>query len=84
MKVRQVLWQVIRFTPWLYALSFFMQILRLSILVVPALILRVLFDVLSNHAQLNWWIIGLICLLVVILFQGEDDMFVLTAWTHQG
>lgn len=67
MKVRQAVWQLLRFTPWLYALSFLLQILRLTILLVPGLLIQAIFNTLSpsNHGAIAGWIWELIALLVV-------------------
>ena len=67
MKVRQAVWQILRFTPWLYTLSFFLQILRLTILLVPGLLIQAIFNALSSpiHGPIAGWIWELIALLVV-------------------
>lgn len=64
MKVRDVLWRLLRFTPWLYALSFILQILRLGILLVPGLLIQAIFNALAGQGQAQCSVWALIALLV--------------------
>ena len=60
MNVRQVAAYLVRQSPRLYAVSLVLQLLRLSILVVPGLIIAALFDTLAPHNHALWgaWALG--------------------------
>jgi ATP-binding cassette subfamily B protein len=61
-----VMWRLIRFTPWLYAGSMLLQIARLGILIVPGLVVKQIFDVLTSttHFTPAFW--SLIALLIAV------------------
>ncbi len=61
----QAIWQLLRYSPRLYALSFVLNIFRSSIVLVPGLLIQAIFNTLTQSTQLSWWLWGLIALLVV-------------------
>ncbi len=67
MSLWAVLWRLPRLTPRLYALSLLLQILRLTILIVPGLIIGAIFDTLSARHQATWGLWALIALLVAVV-----------------
>lgn len=64
MSIWPVLWQLVRLTPRLFALSLVLQVLRLTILLVPGLLISVMLDTLAGKAPVNW---GLPILLALLL-----------------
>ncbi len=64
MTVWMLAWRLLRATPSLYALSLALQVLRLSLLVVPGLIVAAIFDTLTRRAHVTWGLWALIALLV--------------------
>jgi ATP-binding cassette subfamily B protein len=63
MNALKVMWCLIRFTPWLYGFSMLLQIARLSILIVPGLIIQRLFDELAKQTHFTpvfWSLIALL------------------------
>lgn len=69
MSTWRLVWHLIRFSPGLYLLSFVLQILRLSLLLVPGLLFRELFNVLTTGTEtaesFTPWFWLLVALLVV-------------------
>lgn len=57
-------WRLIRFKPGLCAVSLILQILRLSVILVPGLIVREIFNTLTGNAQVSWGVEVLIALIV--------------------
>ena len=59
-----VIWRLIRFKPWLCLVSLVLQILRLSIILAPGLIVSEIFNTLTGHARVGWSIEALVALIV--------------------
>jgi ATP-binding cassette subfamily B protein len=64
MKMRSVLWRLLRFSPGLYALGFLTQMLQFVVLLVPGLLMRELFDTLTGQARVDWGLWWLLALLL--------------------
>ncbi|HZR40338.1 MAG TPA: ABC transporter ATP-binding protein [Ktedonobacteraceae bacterium] len=65
MRTWHVIWRILRFAPWLYLLCFIVSILSVSSLLLPGLVIRAIFNTLTSHVQLSWWLWMLIAFLVV-------------------
>ncbi len=66
MKVLDVNWRLIRFSPAIFIISLLLQIFRLGLLLAPGLVLRTVFDRLATAAPLDWHLWGVIALIVVL------------------
>ena len=64
MKTRRLIWNLAVFKPWLFVLTSGCWTLSLVFLMVPGLIVREFFEVLTEDARVNLGIWGLIALLV--------------------
>src|SRR5258708_3136211 len=60
MNTRRTFWQIISFSPWLYALNIFLQLFRSCFLLLPGLIVFNIFNVLATNQPLGWnlWTLG--------------------------
>lgn len=64
MKLRTVVWPLVRFSPRLYTASILLQVLQFLVLLVPGLLMRELFDTLTGQAGVDWGLWGLLALLL--------------------
>ncbi len=53
MNVWQAVWQLVRFAPWLFVANALIWIVEDFFYLAPGLVLRQIFDTLTDHAQLN-------------------------------
>jgi ATP-binding cassette, subfamily B, bacterial len=60
MKIRKAFWQMITFSPWLYALNMLLQLFRSGLLLLPGLIVFAIFNVLTANEPVGWnlWTLG--------------------------
>ena len=63
MNVWQAVWRLVRFAPWLFVANALIWIVEDFFYLVPGLVLRQLFDTLTDHAQLNVGFWALLALL---------------------
>jgi ATP-binding cassette subfamily B protein len=66
MSIWPVLWRLVRLTPRLFALSLLLQVLRLTILLVPGLLISAMLDTLAGHAPVTWGLPVLLALLIAV------------------
>jgi ATP-binding cassette subfamily B protein len=59
-----VIWRLVRFTPWLYLLNFCLQVVALVLPLLPGLIIREVFNMLSGPTPVSWGLGGLVALLI--------------------
>ncbi|HWE60733.1 MAG TPA: ABC transporter ATP-binding protein, partial [Chloroflexota bacterium] len=64
MSIWPVLWRLVRLTPRLFALSLVLQMARLTILLVPGLLLSALLETLAGTAPVSWGLPLLLALLI--------------------
>jgi ATP-binding cassette, subfamily B, bacterial len=64
LSMMSVIWSLIRFKPGLCSVSLVLQILRLSVILAPGLIVREIFNTLTGNAQVGWGIEVLIALII--------------------
>jgi ATP-binding cassette, subfamily B, bacterial len=60
MNTHKAFWQMITFSPWLYALNVLLQLFRSTFLLLPGLIVFALFNVLTANKPVGWdlWTLG--------------------------
>lgn len=60
MNLRKALWQIITFTPWLYASNIVLQLFRSLLLLLPGLLISTIFNMLSANRPVGWdlWTLG--------------------------
>lgn len=60
MSTRKAFWQIITFSPWLYAFNAFFQLFRNVFLLLPGLIVFAIFNVLTANKPVGWdlWTLG--------------------------
>ncbi|HLZ60221.1 MAG TPA: ABC transporter ATP-binding protein [Ktedonosporobacter sp.] len=60
MNTRKAFWQIITFSPWLYAFNVFFQLFRNGFLLLPGLIVLAIFNVLTANKPVGWdlWTLG--------------------------
>ncbi len=63
MNVWQAVWRLVRFAPWLFVANALIWIVEDFFYLVPGLVLRQIFDTLTDHAQLNIGFWALLALL---------------------
>jgi ATP-binding cassette, subfamily B, bacterial len=64
MNTHKAFWQMITFSPWLYALNVFLQLFRSGFLLLPGLIVFAIFNMLTANEPVGWNLWTLCALLV--------------------
>jgi ATP-binding cassette subfamily B protein len=66
MSIWPLLWRLVRLTPRLFALSLLLQVLRLTIVLAPGLLISAMLDTLAGQAPVTWGVPALLALLVAV------------------
>jgi ATP-binding cassette subfamily B protein len=66
MSIWPVLWRLVRLTPRLFVLSLVLQVLRLTILLAPGLLISAMLDNLAGRATIAWGLPVLLALLIAV------------------